>query len=183
MDQEHALLLLGVKENATDAEITAAYRRLMQTVHPDVCKGPEAARLTQEAINAREILTTETTPPATITEPIHDDTALQEVVLAVLNAMGSSTQFTSLVTEVIRHLPKTKRETWRDRLIDPSFWRNGQTQACGRSTETGYRRRRRITAKKSRAERQTRNRRTAAATATSPRSGDVNNSPRSSSAQ
>ena len=53
MNQEHARSLLGADQNATDTEITAAYRRLMQTVHPDVCKGPEAVRLTHQAISAR----------------------------------------------------------------------------------------------------------------------------------
>ena len=40
MTEEHARRILGLNEGATDTEIAAAYRRLMQTVHPDVCKGP-----------------------------------------------------------------------------------------------------------------------------------------------
>ena len=56
MTHEHARGVLGVTEDATESEITRAYRRLMTTVHPDVCKGPEADRLARQATEARKVL-------------------------------------------------------------------------------------------------------------------------------
>ena len=56
MTREQARSLLGISDNATEKEITRAYRQLMATVHPDVCRGPEANRLAQQASEAREAL-------------------------------------------------------------------------------------------------------------------------------
>ena len=53
-----ALAVLGLDEAAIGnrAAITSAYRRLAQTVHPDLCEGPEAARLMDLGTRARDLL-------------------------------------------------------------------------------------------------------------------------------
>ena len=53
-----ALAVLGLDQPAIGdrAAIASAYRRLAQTVHPDVCEGPEAARLMDLGTRARDLL-------------------------------------------------------------------------------------------------------------------------------
>ena len=53
-----AITILGIEpeyEFDPDA-VQAAYRRLCRTVHPDVCDGPEAARLLSLATDSRDLL-------------------------------------------------------------------------------------------------------------------------------
>ena len=131
MTEEHAHSLLGLNEGATNTEITAAYRRLMQTVHPDVCNGPEADRLAREATDARDILETRTRAPRTDAEPVRNEKALQKMVVFILARTERTTTIKILATEVLtatRHLPSAEWEPLRQRLTEPAFWRDGETQ-------------------------------------------------------
>ena len=132
MTEEHARSLLGVEPNATGSEIANAYRRLMQTVHPDVCKGPEAERLAQQATDAREMLAARTTAPKNDDQTPHDHNwALQEIVLHVLNQRGESTRLRILVIEaitIIRQLAYADTDAWSERLTEAAFWRNGEAK-------------------------------------------------------
>ncbi len=56
MDKAEAYAVLGLKPGARDEEITAAYRRLMQRVHPD--RGG-SGHLAEKIIRAKKILLTE----------------------------------------------------------------------------------------------------------------------------
>ena len=56
MNREQAQCLLGVAGDASRQEIVSAHRRLVSTVHPDKCDGPEAGRLARQATEAREVL-------------------------------------------------------------------------------------------------------------------------------
>ena len=56
MTRDEALVVFGVSSEAGSEEVDAAYRRLMRTVHPDVCRGPEAGRLSRQAGVARQLL-------------------------------------------------------------------------------------------------------------------------------
>jgi molecular chaperone DnaJ len=49
--------ILGVDQNASDAEIKKAYRRLARKYHPDVNPSEEAAEKFREASLAQEVLT------------------------------------------------------------------------------------------------------------------------------
>ena len=49
-----AILGLGLKFGPEDVE--AAYRRMSKTIHPDLCSGPDAARLFRLATQARKFL-------------------------------------------------------------------------------------------------------------------------------
>lgn len=49
--------ILGVRANATEDQIKAAFRKLMLKWHPDVCKDPQAHRMTQKIIAAYSLLT------------------------------------------------------------------------------------------------------------------------------
>ena len=93
MTEDHARSLLGVNQDASDSEIANAYRRLMQTVHPDVCKGPEAERLAREATDAKQILAARAPAPQdNDDQPLNEeqDWALQEVVAHVLDKTGGT---------------------------------------------------------------------------------------------
>ena len=63
MKTEHvaAFAILGVdpKDTFNPTDIESAYRRMALTVHPDVCRGPEASRLFRLAANARRLLLAE----------------------------------------------------------------------------------------------------------------------------
>ena len=53
MTRSVARLILGLAPGHTMQDVTAAFKRLASTVHPDVCHGPEADRLTKLALHAR----------------------------------------------------------------------------------------------------------------------------------
>ena len=56
MSRVVARLILGLKPWHTRAAADSALKRLVSTVHPDVCRGPDAKRLTQLALDARSAL-------------------------------------------------------------------------------------------------------------------------------
>ena len=56
MSRAVARLILGLKPWHTRAAADSALKRLVTTVHPDVCHGPDAKRLTQLALDARSAL-------------------------------------------------------------------------------------------------------------------------------
>ena len=56
MSRMVARVILGLKPWHTKAAADSALKRLVTTVHPDVCHGPEAKRLTQLALDARSAL-------------------------------------------------------------------------------------------------------------------------------
>ena len=56
MNREQAQCLLGVAADANRKDVVSAHRRLISTVHPDKCSGPEAGRLAREATAARDVL-------------------------------------------------------------------------------------------------------------------------------
>lgn len=56
MNREQAQCLLGVAADAPRKDVVSAHRRLISTVHPDRCSGPEAERLAREATAARDVL-------------------------------------------------------------------------------------------------------------------------------
>jgi hypothetical protein len=86
MNREQALCLLGVEPDATDKQITSAHRRLISTVHPDRCSGPEAKRLAQEATIARNVLLAPSEParPPVPRAVKVDDDLLSRYVLLIL---------------------------------------------------------------------------------------------------
>ena len=84
MTAEAARILLGVDDDSTDVEIAAAHQRVIETVHPDVCEGPEAARLARQATNARNFLCIGTALRSTGNETGADDPVLQAMVVRAL---------------------------------------------------------------------------------------------------
>ena len=128
MTAEAARILLGVDDDATDIEIAAAHRRLMETVHPDVCKGPEAARLARQATNARNFLCIGTALGSTGHEAGTDDPVLQAMVVRALARTTGDTTIAKLVEEVFTamgHAPSLERDAWTRRLEETSFWSEG----------------------------------------------------------
>ena len=65
-----AFVILGLEPGKLfdNAKVESAYRRLVRTVHPDVCKGPEAARLFDLVTQARNLLIR--TKPVLKPEPV-----------------------------------------------------------------------------------------------------------------
>ena len=138
MTREHARSLLGMSDTATDAEIANAYRRLMQTVHPDICTGPEAERLARDATDARAILSRKEEPrpgrgPRTRADwsryQDHDEQQLQEIVLRVLDQSGGTATATTLTMQILREtrgIPHHQRRAWNRRMTDIRFWNDGQ---------------------------------------------------------
>ena len=124
MTEDHARGLLGLKEGATEPEVATAYRRLMQTVHPDVCKGPEAARLAHDATEARNAVLKRLAENAAAAAPsweefinqphgaMPDEAELQELVLRILTRTGERRPFRMIVLDTIcemKHLPEMQR--------------------------------------------------------------------------
>ena len=56
MSRAVARQILGLKPWHTRGAADSALKRLVSTVHPDVCRGPDAKRLTQLALDARSAL-------------------------------------------------------------------------------------------------------------------------------
>ena len=145
MTEDHARSILGVSDHATDAEISSAYRRLMQTVHPDVCKGPEAERLTRDAAQARAVLAKKEPPspdsrtsqpaPSPAGSPASGERELERAVIELLNRTGPGTTVTRVMIEIMyhdKHLPAEHREAWALRLTAPEFWRSGHDRGLWR---------------------------------------------------
>ena len=56
-----AMAVLGLQvpevfDAKAKADVENAYRKMVRTVHPDVCKGPDAARLFTLATESRELI-------------------------------------------------------------------------------------------------------------------------------
>ena len=128
MTAEAARILLGVDDDATDVEIAAAHRRLIETVHPDICKGPEAARLARQATNARNFLYIGRALGSTGDETGADDPVLQAMVVRALAKTDGDTTVAKLVAEVFTAMsraPAPERDAWIRRLGETSFWSEG----------------------------------------------------------
>lgn len=63
MNREQAQCLLGLAADPSRKEVVSAHRRLISTVHPDKCSGPEAGRLARQATAARDVLLAPVKPP------------------------------------------------------------------------------------------------------------------------
>ena len=92
MNREQAQCLLGVSSDAGRKEVVSAHRRLIATVHPDKCSGPEAGRLARQATAARDVLlaSAETRPrPAPPAEnPVVVDDVLLRHVRSLVDGIG-----------------------------------------------------------------------------------------------
>ena len=162
MTRAEALIVLGVPAEVEPAEVESAYRRLMRTVHPDVCSGPEAGRLSRQAAEARRLLR-ETLcvgepsaprgearwgpvpdPPGSVPGTpwgvVHDSELARTVVLVVQAAAGSLSM-AEVIGEVRAsgdwdRLPLDVRDAVFRRLCEPDFWgfgsRSGLWEVCGR---------------------------------------------------
>lgn len=94
MNLEQAQCLLGVAQDGTCKDIVSAHRRLITTVHPDKCSGPEAKRLARQATVARDVLLAAAEPaeqPAPGAVQVDDD-ALFVYVRSVRSSPPSSSQ-------------------------------------------------------------------------------------------
>ena len=81
MNIEQAQCLLGVAPAAPRQEIVSAHRRLVSTVHPDRCDGPEAARLARQATEARDVLLAPVRPPVPPLSPSEDPALVDDILL------------------------------------------------------------------------------------------------------
>ena len=81
MNIEQAQCLLGVAQAAPRQEIVSAHRRLVSTVHPDRCDGPEAPRLARQATEARDVLLAPVRPPAPALSPSENPALVDDVLL------------------------------------------------------------------------------------------------------
>jgi len=81
MNIEQAQCLLGVAQAAPRQEIVSAHRRLVSTVHPDRCDGPEAARLARQATEARDVLLAPVRPAAPALSPAENPALVDDVLL------------------------------------------------------------------------------------------------------
>ena len=106
MTREQARTLLGVSDNATQQEIARAYRHLMATVHPDVCRGPEAERLARQASEARQALLAPEISAPHVQENREDvdDQQLMEIVVVTLCDRGGILTKTGIRQAVLLEL-------------------------------------------------------------------------------
>ena len=140
MTQDEARTILGIERGATQAETDAAYKRLMQTVRPDVCQGPETERLARLGTEARSTLSG---PPARAAEDESDSTTstslindeeIYDVVADILNEHDEDglriTKVVSAARERLwaRDTTVSRRKALEDRLMEPAFWRAGEAR-------------------------------------------------------
>ena len=150
MTRDEALVVLGVEPQAEAAEVDSAYRRLMRTVHPDICSGPEAGRLARQAAVARGVLREQSQPslpPARSAEhrskpqsawPVSgyplgvvDDVHLARIVVAVVEVVGGCLSRDEVVGAVVGAVewggvaPAVRRAAV-ERLRHRDFWGFGQ---------------------------------------------------------
>ena len=128
MTAEAARILLGVDDDATEVESAAAHRRLIDTVHPDVCRGPEAARLARQGTNARNFLCIGRALESTADDTRADDPVLQAMVVRALAKTDGHAAVATVVSEVFTALRRTRapeRDAWTRRLGETSFWSEG----------------------------------------------------------
>ena len=90
MNREQAQCLLGVAADATRKDVVSAHRRLISTVHPDKCSGPEAGRLARQATAARAVLLVpaeQSSRPPRPASPARSERVLDEVLLRYLRVI------------------------------------------------------------------------------------------------
>ena len=151
MTRDEALIVLGVSSQAGSADVDSAYRRLMRTVHPDVCSGPEAPRLARQAADARGVLRgqLEPAPPPPTPSPdaprrpasawpasgyppgVVDDVHLARIVVSVVRAVGGCLPQAEVVGAVAAALEwggigLAVRRAAVGRLAQRDFWGFGQ---------------------------------------------------------
>ena len=150
MTRDEASVVLGVTPQAEPAEVDSAYRRLMRTVHPDVCRGPEAGRLTRQAAVARGVLREQSQaslPPTDSAEhrsrpqsawPVSgyppgvvDDVHLARIVVSVVQVVGGSLPRDDVVAAVVAAVEwgsvgPVVRSAVVERLGHRDFWGFGQ---------------------------------------------------------
>ena len=152
MPRDEALVVLGVSSEVGADEVDAAYRRLMRTVHPDVCRGPEAGRLSRQAGVARQLLSSaalrsasggagcgdraaapsasssggpSASSSASATPPgvVVDDVHLARIVLLLLGAAGGSLSHSELLRAALD-------------ALDPASFSAAVRSAAGRRLRT-----------------------------------------------
>ena len=150
MTRDEALVVLGVEPQAEAAEVDSAYRRLMRTVHPDICSGPEAGRLARQAAVARGVLREQAqvslsptgsaqhqsrpqsvwpmsgSPPGVV-----DDGHLARIVVAVVEVVGGCLSRDEVVAAVVGAVEwggvaPAVRLAAVERLRHRDFWGFGQ---------------------------------------------------------
>ena len=144
MTHEEARIVLGVPPNASKTEITEAYKRLMRTVHPDICKGPEADRLAKQATHARDVLSEPhwaqnhrgaRAADGTASEPQQrrgdaTDDELARLVIMILQQRGAHVRADEIIDSVVEliqilNLTPEERSRASDRIATNDFWANG----------------------------------------------------------
>ena len=88
MSRSVARLILGLKPGHTRADADSALKRLASTVHPDVCRGPEAKRLTQIALDARRAVLASKPPYVTGVQRWADGTWSMKIRSAIRPVVG-----------------------------------------------------------------------------------------------
>ena len=150
MTRDEALVVLGVEPQAEAAEVDSAYRRLMRTVHPDICSGPEAGRLARQAAVARGVLREQSQaslspigsaqhrsrpqsvwPMSGYPPGVVDDDHLARIVVAVVEVVGGCLSRDEVVGAVVGAVewggvaPAVRRAAV-ERLRHRDFWGFGQ---------------------------------------------------------
>ena len=150
MTRDEASVVLGVTPQAEPAEVDSAYRRLMRTVHPDICSGPEAGRLARQAAVARGVLREQAQvslsptgsaqhrsgpqsvwPMSGYPPGVVDDVHLARIVVAVIQVVGGCLSRDEVVGAVVGAVewggvaPAVRRAAV-ERLRHRDFWGFGQ---------------------------------------------------------
>ena len=156
MNREQAQCLLGVAADANRKDVVSAHRRLMSTVHPDKCSGPEAGRLARQATAARDLLLAPAEPsfgprrptsPAT-PRPSRSEQAVDDVLLrylrVVVERLGRPLNLAELSLTLRRDLqaggvPADDVWLWSARVFDADFLAAGVARAFWELHEDGVR--------------------------------------------